>query len=929
MKQLNKKIISTILLFIILSIWFNVLYIKNESFAATSDIYDVVLFWGQSNMVGQSKANKEDRYDPADDASVSAYSKETGIDKGILANNGSNRNEITISQKDGTVFEYLYSQNTLKEINTKTKELGESLYYQYDNSGNLTKLGTEANTSNLLAMTKSSGMNLIPEFGKIWYEKTGHKMVAVFCAYGGQKIEQFLPKNDSDYPTTGQRYMYEAIKTKWNAAINYLNKNNYKIGNKLYVVCQGEANINDAKDTYKKRFKKVHNNMKKDLGITKGAIVETSSIIGTERLTKVNNKHMADEELIKENADIILGSSYPYDRFVPSESQYSLCKTKVCYDSNGNKLSYAKALAKASKSVDYDTNTIHFTSAALSQIGKESAESLSKINKIQVSKLPTKTKYIQNYEKFDVSGGEVTVDFSNIKDDVIPLNSNMVKGFDNTKVGIQTLTVTYKGKSTTFDVEIKEKEPTNIEIIKLPDKTEYIQNYDSLDVTGGKLQITYNDTSKETIDLTNEMISNFDNSKIGTQTLNVTYKGVTTKYNVVVNPKEIEEIKWKEKPSKIEYVQNYDKLDVKGGKIQVIYNDNSEETIELAEDMISGFDNTVIGTQKLTVNYKGKVIDYEINIVTKKIIDMNIYQNPTKMVYIQNYDVLDMTGGKLYLQYNDNTNTVIDITNEMIKGFDNTKVGKNELNIEYDGLNVKLEIEIVPKEIAMIELNETPAKTKYIQNYEKLDVTGGSLKVMYNDNTTEIVKLTPEMVLGFDNSKLGKQKLTIKYGNMNSEYDIEVVKKSVVEIKVYKQPNKIEYSQGDEIIDVTGGKLSLAYNNETTEIIDMTSDMITGFDSSVVGTIAVTVNYAGKTDSYNVRINPIKSDNEKNDNKTDDKKMEDNKVLEEDKNSKTEDNTIAKDILPKAGTISYILLTLILISIIIVSYIKYNKFKDI
>ena len=586
-------------------------------------------------------------------------------------------------------------------------------------------------------MTKSSGMNLIPEFGKIWYEKTGHKMVAVFCAYGGQKIEQFLPKNDSDYPTTGQRYMYEAIKTKWNAAINYLNKNNYKIGNKLYVVCQGEANINDAKDTYKKRFKKVHNNMKKDLGITKGAIVETSSIIGTERLTKVNNKHMADEELIKENADIILGSSYPYDRFVPSESQYSLCETKVCYDSNGNKLSYAKALAKASKSVDYDTNTIHFTSAALSQIGKESAESLSKINKIQVSKLPTKTKYIQNYEKFDVSGGEVTVDFSNIKDDVIPLNSNMVKGFDNTKVGIQTLTVTYKGKSTTFDVEIKEKEPTNIEIIKLPDKTEYIQNYDSLDVTGGKLQITYNDTSKETIDLTNEMISNFDNSKIGTLTLNVTYKGVTTKYNVVVNPKEIEEIKWKEKPSKIEYVQNYDKLDVKGGKIQVIYNDNSEETIELTEDMISGFDNTVIGTQKLTVNYKGKVIDYEINIVTKKIIGMNIYQNPTKMVYIQNYDVLDMTGGKLYLQYNDNTNAVIDITNEMVKGFDNTKVGKNELNIEYDGLNVKLEIEIVPKEIAMIELNETPAKTKYIQNYEKLDVTGGSLKVMYNDNTTD------------------------------------------------------------------------------------------------------------------------------------------------------------------------------------------------
>ena len=42
MKQLNKKIISTSILFVILSIWFNVLCVKNESFAATDeDIYDV------------------------------------------------------------------------------------------------------------------------------------------------------------------------------------------------------------------------------------------------------------------------------------------------------------------------------------------------------------------------------------------------------------------------------------------------------------------------------------------------------------------------------------------------------------------------------------------------------------------------------------------------------------------------------------------------------------------------------------------------------------------------------------------------------------------------------------------------------------------------------------------------------------------------
>ena len=909
MKQLNKKIISTSILFVILSIWFNILYVKNESFAAADeDIYDVVLFWGQSNMAGCSKSNKEDRYDPLDEASVEAYSKETGIDKEILTKNGTNRNEITIPQEKGTVFEYLYSKDDLQEITANTKVLGETLYYQYDSKGDLTKLGTDKNESNLVAMARSSGINMIPEFGNVWYKNTGHKLVVVFCAYGGLKIEKFLPTTDPNYPTTNKRYMYEAIKTKWNAAITYLNKNNYKIGNKLYVACQGEANINDSMTDYKNNFKKVHDNMKKDLEITTGAIVETSTKIETKKLVQVNNKHNVYKELINENTDIILGSSYAYDRYIPDESQYSSCNTKVCYDSNGNKLTYAKALERASKSVDYDTNTIHFTSAALSQIGKETAESLSEINSIKLSKIPNKTKYIQNYEKLDVSGGEITVDYSNIKDDVIAFDSKMVKWFDNSKIGTQTLTVTYKGKSTTFNVEIKEKEPTDIKIVELPQKTEYIQNYESLDVKGGKIKITYNDTSTETIDITEEMVSNFDNSKIGTQTLTVTYKGLTTQYNIVVNQKEVDIIKWKEKPAKIEYIQNYEKLDVNSGKIQVIYNDKSEEVIDLTEEMVSGFDNTILGTKELTVKYHGKVLSYDINIVSKKVIDISVYKKPTNMVYVQNYGTLDVTGGKLYVRYNDNSNTVIDMTNEMITGFDNTKIGKNVLTIKYAGVNTDLEVEIVAKKIVNIELEEKPIKTKYIQNYEELNVTGGILKVVYNDNTTENINLTKEMVDGFDNSKLGQQTLMIKYGNMSVEYSIEIIKKSVVKIEIYKQPDKKEYLQNDKVIDVTGGKINVIYDDKTTEIVDMTSDMIAGFDSTVLGTIEITVTYAGKTDNYNIKINPIveeKSADEKN------------------------DDTIAKDVLPKTGRMSYILVLIVLINVIIISYIGYVKNKDI
>lgn len=536
MKQLNKKIIKIIILFAILNIWFNILYINNKSLATSSeDIYDVILFWGQSNMAGNCKSNEENRYNPSDEKSVLKYSKETGIDKNILANNGKNRNEITISQENGTVFEYLYSKDTLQEINSNTKKLGEKLYYQYDDKGNLTKLGTEANESNLEAMTTSNGINMIPEFGKIWYKNTGHKVIAVFCAYGGQRIEQFLPKTDPNYPTIKQRYMYEAIKTKWEAAIEYLSQNNYKIGNKIYVACQGEANLGDSKDNYKSNFKKVHDNMKKDLGITVGAIVETTTRIGIEKLTQVENKHRAYEELIRENKDIILGSSYIYDRFVPAESQYSLCNTKVCYDSNGNKLPYNEALEKASKSVDYDTNTIHLTSVALSQIGKESAEALSKIDKIHISKLPNKTQYIQNRDRLDVSGGEITIGYLNIKDEIIPLNTKMITGFDNSKLGQQTLKVKYGNTTMEYNIEIVKRPVAKIEIYGQPTKREYLQGDKTVDVTGGKLNITYDDGTTEIIDMTPDMVQKFDSSILGNSEIIIKYEGKTVNYSVKIN----------------------------------------------------------------------------------------------------------------------------------------------------------------------------------------------------------------------------------------------------------------------------------------------------------------------------------------------------------------------------------------------------------
>ena len=67
------------------------------------------------------------------------------------------------------------------------------------------------------------------------------------------------------------------------------------------------------------------------------------------------------------------------------------------------------------------------------------------------------------------------------------------------------------------------------------------------------------------------------------------------------------------KPNKTEYEMG-EELDVSGGKITVVFNDNQSETIDLTANMVTGFDSTVAGKQVLTVSWWGAKTTFEINI---------------------------------------------------------------------------------------------------------------------------------------------------------------------------------------------------------------------------------------------------------------------------------------------------------------------------
>ncbi len=82
------------------------------------------------------------------------------------------------------------------------------------------------------------------------------------------------------------------------------------------------------------------------------------------------------------------------------------------------------------------------------------AEDEIEVTSIELTTMPNHLHYLQNVDEYNAEYGRLTVTYSNGKNEIIRLNKANISGFDNTKLGIQTLTVEYGGQTTTYDVTI-------------------------------------------------------------------------------------------------------------------------------------------------------------------------------------------------------------------------------------------------------------------------------------------------------------------------------------------------------------------------------------------------------------------------------------------------------------------------------------------
>lgn len=83
-------------------------------------------------------------------------------------------------------------------------------------------------------------------------------------------------------------------------------------------------------------------------------------------------------------------------------------------------------------------------------------------------------------------------------------------------------------------------------------------------------------------------------------------------------------------------------------------------------------------------------------------------------------------------------------------------------------------IPVTDEKLESIAVTTQPNKLKYIHNLEKLDTTGGIVTLYYSNGIEVQMKVTEDMVSGFDNTVVGEQTLTVTFGELTTTYKVSI-----------------------------------------------------------------------------------------------------------------------------------------------------------
>ena len=505
--------------------------------------------------------------------------------------------------------------------------------------------------------------------------------------------------------------------------------------------------------------------------------------------------------------------------------------------------------------------------------------------------VPSKITYKYN-EELDLSDAKITITMASKPNEptTIAVTPSMISGYNKTQVGAQTVTITYTDNENnvhtqTFGVRVED----SIKTITL-ENNNFKTNYkygENLDLSGLTLKVTKESGEISTVAVTTGMISGYNSSKLGNQTLTISYEG--KQFTIVVNVVDYVTDIILTPPTKNEYKIG-ESLSLVGGSItEKMESGANGSTISLTNSMVSGFDSTTPGTKNLTVTYvkDGKTYTKTFQVAVINTINHIEVIAPTKTDYKYGEN-LNLSGGSVKIHMEDGTIKTVPLTSQMVTGYSKTTPGQQMLKVTYTSDDNKKYEGYFKVTVGEDYIKDTkfvaPTKKEY-RIGDTIDLTGGSITEVYaSGKLGNKYELTNSMISGFDSTTPGTKQITVTFNNKTYQYSV-TVKDKTLGISIKTLPNRLEYKKGENL-DLTGATLNVVKESGI-QVIKITADMVSGYEKNKAGIQVIKVTYEGFTTQFSILVKeevPATNPDEPN-------TPDDNEPNTSDKNNSTSNTT--------------------------------------
>ncbi len=422
------------------------------------------------------------------------------------------------------------------------------------------------------------------------------------------------------------------------------------------------------------------------------------------------------------------------------------------------------------------------------------------------------------------------------------LLQSVYSGFDFENVWIMVPNSSYPYPQLRDNIQDSGDMPSVVSIISLPEKTEYLTG-DVIDLTGGMVKVIYQSGKEEIYDITSDMISGYDNSTVGTQTVTVTVQGVSDTFTVNMTARPVvTAVSVIFQPDKKTFIVGTE-FDFTGAVAQVTYDTGVIEYIDITDKNTTGGDINHIGKQTITFTAGDVSATFEVEVLGIAFDRIELTKMPDKLIYQQGEE-LDLGGMVITAVMNNGTQSEL-VSGYTVSGYDSTP-GTKTVVIAYKGKSVTFDVTVQGRTLTSISLVSIPNDVEYIEG-QALDLTGLQINGTYSNGDVETI--TDYTVNGYDSTP-GVKTVVVTVGEYSVSFPVKVTAKVITEFNLVSLPAKLQYMQY-EAFDKSGLKAVAVYNDGSTKEI---TDYTLAASTAESGVQTVTVAYAGFVQTFEINV---------------------------------------------------------------------------